>query len=437
MGVAFDGSGSYIQRPVVSPGRRDDVRGLGRVGECLCVLVRVFDFGDGPGSNEIDLAWNWTSGTMGLGVQDQDGNWTGIGTLNVFPQGQWVHVAVTIDSQGNAAIYWNGQEEGSGIVAVPPVLSRDHMYLGRSNWASDSPLTGAMHDVAIWSGARTADQISEDMNDPPTGSEPGLLAYYPLDGLWGLSVADRSPNHLDGTFVESRRGPNSLQSYPIVVTTADGRRSGWLYASTPNTAYRIEVFASATYGPGGTGMAQAFLGALEVTTDDSGEAIFDIPFAAPTDQPVVTATATDTDGNTSEISTRRQGVLDTPSQWIRISPGQPLVFSAATSESITLEDPEVGPLDPAWDLTLSVPLGNLALSTTAGLVGTGNGTGTLEYRGPLSEVNAALDALTYTPPAGFSGQVRMSIAGRSDGACAARCDRQDHGRDLSGHDDRR
>ena len=46
-----------------------------------------------------------------------------------------------------------------------------------------------------------------------------------------------------------RQGPNNLQNFPIVVTTADGQLQGWLGGSTPDTTFRIDFFASAGYGP--------------------------------------------------------------------------------------------------------------------------------------------------------------------------------------------
>ena len=97
-------------------------------------------------------------------------------------------------------------------------------------------------------------------------------------------------------------------------------------------------------------------------------------------------------------------------------PGQPLVFSSAAGDGIALRDPDAGPLDPAWDLTLSVAAGTLTLAGTAGLVGSGDGTGTLRYRGPLSALNAALEGLSFTPPPGFLGNTTVSLDAKSAGA---------------------
>ena len=273
-----------------------------------------------------------------------------------------------------------------------------------------------MHDVAIWSGARTADEITQDMANPPGGSEPGLLAYYPLDPTHGLTAVDQSTNHRDGGLGEARRGANQLQNYPLLVTSADGRRRGWLGASLPDAAYRVEFFASAGIEVGGSGQAETYLGSLDVTTDDTGQAIFDVPFTPPADKPFITATATDPDGNTSEISALRAGILESPPGEVRMPPAGPLVFSSTSGDAIALQDPEEGPLDAAWELTLSVPSGTLTLSRTSGLVGSGNGTATLDYSGGLSSLNAALEGLKYTAPAGFSGNLVLTVTARSDGA---------------------
>ncbi len=67
-----------------------------------------------------------------------------------------------------------------------------------------------------------------------------------------------------------RLGANMLQNFPIIVTTASGQLQGWLGDSLPDASYRIDLFASADYGPGGSGEAEDFLGSLEVTTNSQG-----------------------------------------------------------------------------------------------------------------------------------------------------------------------
>src|SRR5262249_32741223 len=154
-----------------------------------------------------------------------------------------------------------------------------------------------------------------------------------------------------------------------------GQREGWLGGSTPDTTFRIDLFASAAYGPGGSGEAEDDLGSLEVKTDSHGQAIFDVPYTPPAGLPIVTGTATDPQGNTSEISAQRRGIAQVPAQPIRLALGPPVVLSAASGDGITLQDLDSGPFVPTWDLMLSVASGVLRLSSTAGLIGSGDGTG--------------------------------------------------------------
>jgi hypothetical protein len=84
-----------------------------------------------------------------------------------------------------------------------------------------------------------------------------------------------------------------------------------------------------------------------------------------------------------------------------------------------LEDSVAGSSGLTWELTLVVSPGTLTLSSTAGLAGSGNGTGSLSYSGTLSALNAAMDGMTYAPPAGFQGNVSLSVEAQSDIALIA------------------
>ena len=102
-------------------------------------------------------------------------------------------------------------------------------------------------------------------------------------------------------------GPNNYQNYPVLtLATSDGsttRVKGTL-ASTINTGFNIEIFASPICDPTAFGEGRTFLGAFPVTTDSSGEASFDQTFpTARVEGEGVSATATNLSSNdTSEFS---------------------------------------------------------------------------------------------------------------------------------------
>src|SRR5262249_40052118 len=133
----------------------------------------------------------------------------------------------------------------------------------------------------------------------------------PLWGNGGMAI-DLGEDGTTANAPSPRTGPHNLPNFPIVVATPDGRLRGGLGGSTPDTQYRLELSASSAPGLGGTGEAEDYLGSLEVTTDDQGQVVFDVPFSPPQDRPFVTATATDPDGNTSEISPLRRGLVAAP-----------------------------------------------------------------------------------------------------------------------------
>jgi hypothetical protein len=72
--------------------------------------------------------------------------------------------------------------------------------------------------------------------------------------------------------------------------------------SQPNATFTVDFYASATADPSGFGQGQQWLGAIQVTTDRAGDAQFDARLSATPRGAVVSATATDAVGNTSEFS---------------------------------------------------------------------------------------------------------------------------------------
>ena len=93
-------------------------------------------------------------------------------------------------------------------------------------------------------------------------------------------------------------GPNNLQNFPVL-TAAAGGVTGTLN-STANTTFRVELFGNTACDSSGNGEGAAFLGAVSVTTDGSGNGSFPL-FSTPGGG-FITATATDAGNNTSEFS---------------------------------------------------------------------------------------------------------------------------------------
>ncbi|HEY2769051.1 MAG TPA: Ig-like domain-containing protein [Solirubrobacteraceae bacterium] len=86
-----------------------------------------------------------------------------------------------------------------------------------------------------------------------------------------------------------------------------------------------------------------------------------------------------------------------------------LTFSSAHSNLISTTDPDAG--SSPVKVTLSVSGGTLSLSGTSGLSFSsgGDGSGAMTFTGTLTDVNAALDGLKYTPGTNFQGADALSM----------------------------
>jgi len=98
-------------------------------------------------------------------------------------------------------------------------------------------------------------------------------------------------------------GPNNLQNYPVLTSATLGSGTTTVTGtlnSTPSSTFTIELFDNLSCDSSGSGEGATFVTSTIVTTDASGNASFSL--VLPLAMTVVTATATDAAGNTSEFS---------------------------------------------------------------------------------------------------------------------------------------
>lgn len=105
---------------------------------------------------------------------------------------------------------------------------------------------------------------------------------------------------------DTDEGANHLQNFPVLTQaeTVTGSVSiAGAFNSSSDTDYRIEFFANESCDTSGNGEGERFIGAVDVTTDGTGDASIDATFAVDVEAGEwITATATDADHNTSEFS---------------------------------------------------------------------------------------------------------------------------------------
>lgn len=108
-----------------------------------------------------------------------------------------------------------------------------------------------------------------------------------------------------GLGIELFAGGNYSQTNPIITRVIHGGGNvtldGSLKSGT-NSVYRLEFFSNASCDGSGIGEGQVFLGVTNLTTDASGNVSFIMVLANSAGHTNFTATATDTNGNTSAFS---------------------------------------------------------------------------------------------------------------------------------------
>ncbi|MCY2968957.1 MAG: hypothetical protein NT069_35915, partial [Planctomycetota bacterium] len=112
---------------------------------------------------------------------------------------------------------------------------------------------------------------------------------------------------------DADNGPNELQNFPVlslVVAGASTRVIGTIQGAA-NTLLTIDFYVAADST--GLGEGQVYIGSTTVTTDAAGLGAIDATLAyATTVGSSITATATDTAGNTSEFSAAVGAVVEPP-----------------------------------------------------------------------------------------------------------------------------
>jgi len=148
--------------------------------------------------------------------------------------------------------------------------------------------------------------VGSDVMDQSTGNAILSNSIYANLGP-GIDLGNDgvTPNHAGGPI----SGPNQLQNYPVLTAAADfgagyGTAVKGTLNSAPYTSYTIQFFASPIRDPSGFGQGQIFLGSTTATTDSNGHAMFQANFPEMTGLAgdVLSATATDPNGNTSEFA---------------------------------------------------------------------------------------------------------------------------------------
>ncbi|MBW8891474.1 MAG: hypothetical protein JF617_04655, partial [Burkholderiales bacterium] len=184
-GVKLDGTLSqYLTLPSATVGGDMTLQAWVNVPASQSTWSRLFDIGV-QANNNVLVAINGTT----VNVQNYAGaSLAGQLTTTAIGTG-WHQISVTVDAQGNGAVYVDGASRASGFLGVPVDVARQFL-VGKSGWSADPYPTMVVNDVRIWDRALTQAEVLAGMNmGSLTGTESGLVVYQPLNGTLASGIS--------------------------------------------------------------------------------------------------------------------------------------------------------------------------------------------------------------------------------------------------------
>ncbi|HBB89167.1 MAG TPA: hypothetical protein DC047_16295, partial [Blastocatellia bacterium] len=330
-GVNFGGTGSRLEGNFIGT----DITGTVALGNGGSGVVT------GNGAligGTTAAARNVISGNGGFGNISLGSNSSG---AQATVQGNYIGTDVTgnfalTNPQAGISISGSGNLIGGLVPGAQNVISGNRVGIQVGGSIAPGPLNNTIKGNLIGLNALGTSalpnslvgiQVSDSSNNIIGGTETGAANTISFSGGPGVNVSSGTGNLIRGNNIFSNTGlgidlsplgitsndsadgdsgPNNLQNFPILtqVNSAGGSTTiQGIINSTPNTVLRIDLYSNAACHPSGAGEGAHFFDFTNVTTDGNGNATvnFTSSQALPTGR-VITATATDPAGNTSEFS---------------------------------------------------------------------------------------------------------------------------------------
>lgn len=162
------------------------------------IISKVFD--TGSTESGYGLLLDGSSGIyFGVKVPSQGIQYLSSGA-NSVPLKEWHHIAGAYDGQ-NLRVYIDGVEKAvqalgdSSIRHDPDNNLRFGIYQDNDETYA---FQGKIAEVRLWEVARTQADLQQYMNSRLTGTEPGLVGYWPLNEGSGTTVQDKTANGNQG-----------------------------------------------------------------------------------------------------------------------------------------------------------------------------------------------------------------------------------------------
>lgn len=352
---------------------------------------------DGSGNFVVTYDGQGAGDTSGIFTQAYLANGTaqgGVVLVNSTTTNTQSNPTIAMNASGNYVVAWTDQSgsqpkiEGQ-LCSAGGVASGSQFLVGTSGNYQEASASAGMDSTGNFTIA-WAEQL------PSSEKWDVLAGQYNASG-----------SALDVTPLAVNTYTKDIQDLPSLAMRADGH---FLVAweSKNQDGNQLGIFAEA-FNPNGSVDGGEFQ--VNTTTNGSQEA----PHASWNGGDAVVAwdgqTAADSDGIAARQLATAAAANQSPAASV---PGTRSVNEDSTltfSGTITVADPDGG--SGTEQVTLTATHGTIALASLSNLSltsGTGSGDTTVTFQGALSDLNAALNGVTFTPTSGFTGAAGLSVS---------------------------
>ncbi len=344
------------------------------------------------------------------------GNGNAISVADSDAAGDDLRVSVSVGMGGltlgttSGLVFTDGDGTGDSSMAFEGTLSELNAalsgltYRGAGNYNGGDALTITTNDLGnngaggAKSDTDTVNITVSAVNDAPEHIKPGAQTVAE-DGTLTLSTAnanriavgdaDAGSNPMETTLSVDRGALTLASTSGLTFTAGDGTGDATMTFSGTRAAINTAL-DGLRYAPAGdyAGAEQLSIATSDLGNTGSG--------GAKTDSDTVAITVT--------------AVNDAPTIGVPAGP-LTLAENGSTRLTVSVADVDAGSGDLA--VTLSVDHGRITLATTNGLeftTGDGTSDAAMTFEGTLSELNAAMNNLTYSPNANYFGPDTLSAS---------------------------
>lgn len=179
--LGFDGAGGYIDLPDINS--TSNWSGLtftfyANFGGGAGSFERIFDFGNGPNSNNIIVGREGTSGTMFIEIY-RDGASGGYcrSAANSITSGTWDHWAITMNGTTCGVYKNNSLNNSQAYTYLPWARNLVNNYIGKSNWA-DAAFEGGISNLAIYDRTLSSTELTQNYNAQIDITSPNVSGNF-------------------------------------------------------------------------------------------------------------------------------------------------------------------------------------------------------------------------------------------------------------------